>query len=244
MCSLYAYTTIVIYQNCDYTMPVGTITSLHAQINDSQRISVFIDGVFALGISLTTLTREGLYVGKVLSEADYQRLEQTETTEKSLYVALRLLSARPRSTAEIRERLQRKGFTATSIEQTVERLRELDLLDDTAFARLWIENRQTHRPRGVNALRDELRRKGVHRDIVEATLQDDQLIGDETEQAITLARSIVHKYSDSPNRTTFARRMGGYLQRRGFNFDIVHSVIDQLWQEIQHQQEHTQDNDM
>ena len=224
-------------------MPAGTITSLHAQVNDSQRINVFIDDVFALGISLTTVSREKLYVGKVLNETDYQRLEQTETTEKSLHAALRLLSARPRSTAEIRERLQRKGFSATSIEQTIERLSDLELLDDTAFARLWIENRQTLRPRGVNALRNELRQKGIQRDIVEATLQDDELVGDETEQALTIARSIVHKYRDSPNRATFTRRLGGYLQRRGFHFDTIHPVIDQLWQEIQQQQELTEDSD-
>ena len=223
-------------------MPAGTITSLHAQVNDSQHINVFIDGTFALGISLTTVSHEKLYVGKVLSETDYQRLEQTETTEKSIQAALRLLSARPRSTAEIRERLQRKGFTTTSIEQTIERLTNLDLLDDTTFARQWIENRQMLRPRGVNALRNELRQKGIQRDIVEAALEDDELIGDETEQAMTLAHSIVHKYRDSPNRVTFTRRLGGYLQRRGFHFDTIHTVIDQLWQDIQQQQAMTEDS--
>ncbi|MEM8529616.1 MAG: RecX family transcriptional regulator [Chloroflexota bacterium] len=223
-------------------MPAGTITSLHAQVNDSQRVNVFINGDFALGISLTTVSREKLYVGKVLSEADYQRLEQTETTEKSLQVGLRLLSARPRSTAEIRERLNREGFTTTSIEQTVERLIELELLDDTTFTRQWIENRQTLRPRGVNALRNELRQKGIQRDIVEAALEDDELIGNETERAMTLARSVVHKYRNSPNRATFTRRLGGYLQRRGFHFDIIHPVIDQLWQDTQ-PQESTEDSD-
>lgn len=95
-------------------MPAGTITTLQAQPSDPQRVNLFIDGTFALGIGLTTLARERLYVGLVLSEADYERLARIELAEKAVRAALRALDARPRSVAEIRERLQRKGFEQRS----------------------------------------------------------------------------------------------------------------------------------
>lgn len=213
-------------------MPAGTITALRIQERDSQRVNVFIDGAYAIGISLSTLARERLFVGQQLSEADFARLEQTESVDKALHAALRFLELRPRSEAEIRERLRRKGFAPETIAAALERLQHLGLVDDESFARAWVENRQTYRPRGRGALRDELRRKGVAPDIISATLEDAELLGDEHEQALELGRKALRKYASAPDRVTFARRMGGYLQRRGFPPDAVRPVIDQLWREI------------
>lgn len=213
-------------------MPAGTITALRAQAHDPQRVNIFIDGEFAIGVSLNTITSIGLYVGRVLDEADYARVEQAENGDKALQVALRFLEARPRSIAEIRDRLQRKEFSAEAIAAAVERLSALGLVDDAAFARFWVENRQVCRPRGVSALRDELRRKGIARDVVTMVLSDDTLTGDQAGRALELARSALRKYADAPNYATFTRRLGGYLQRRGFGFEVIRPIIDQLWAEL------------
>jgi regulatory protein len=213
-------------------MPAGTITALRAQAKDAQRVNVFVDDAFALGVSLNTISTEGLYVGKVLSDEEYARLEHTESVSKALQAGLRLLEARPRSTSELRDRLRRKDFAEEAIEAAILRLTNLGMLDDAAFARLWVENRQASRPRGLSALREELRRKGVDRTLVEATLSDDTLTGGEDERAMTIARGALRKYAASPNRVTFQRRMGGYLQRRGFGFDAIGPILDTLWNEL------------
>lgn len=85
-------------------MEAGTITALHVQANDPQRINVFIDQKFALGISLSTLAREKLYIGQQLSDDDLQRLERAEHADKAMRAAIRALEQRPRSSAELRER--------------------------------------------------------------------------------------------------------------------------------------------
>lgn len=213
-------------------MPAGTITALRAQARDSQRVNIFVDGAFALGVSLTTLTRERLFVGQQLSEEDFARLERTESADKALHAGLRLIEARPRSLAELRERLGRKGFAPEAVAAAVERMRELGLADDESFARFWIENRQTYRPRGVNALRDELRRKGVSHDTIAAAIDASGQRDEEGERALALGRAALHKYADAPNYAAFARRLGGYLQRRGFGFDTVRPVLEQLWKEV------------
>lgn len=213
-------------------MPAGTITALRAQAHDPQRVNIFIDDEFAIGVSLNTITKIGLYVGRVLDEADYARIEQTESADKAFQVALRFLEARPRSIAEIRDRLQRKEFSAEVIAAAVERLSALGLVDDASFARFWVENRQACRPRGVSALRDELRRKGIARDVVTTVLSDDSLTGDEAGRAMTLARSALRKYANASDYATFTRRLGGYLQRRGFGFEVICPIIDQLWAEL------------
>ncbi|MCG8352383.1 MAG: RecX family transcriptional regulator [Chloroflexales bacterium] len=218
-------------------MPTGKITALRAQSHDSQRVNVFIDDVFAIGVSLNTVVRENLFVGKEVDASAWNRLETVESADKALQAALRFLETRPRSITEVRERLRRKAFGETSIEAAITRLTDLELLDDNAFAQFWVENRLACRPRGARALRDELRRKGVAGSIVESTLANNELMADDSERALTLARAALRKYRDAPDRFNFQRRMGGYLQRRGFDFDTITPILDLLWKELQSETE-------
>lgn len=87
-----------------------------------------------------------------------------------LEAAARFLEVRPRSEAEVRRRLRDAGYRADLVAGALERLVELGYLDDAAFARAWVESRDRAHPRGARALRDELRRKGVATDDIEAAL--------------------------------------------------------------------------
>ena len=214
------------------SMPAGKITALRAQAKEQQRVNVFVDGEFALGVSLTTITKADLYIGKLISAEEFARIEQIESGDKAFKAALRFLEARPRSTTEVREKLRRKDFAPEAIDAAIERLNDLELLDDAAFARLWVENRQSNQPRGVSALRDELRRKGIDANVAATVLNDEALIGDEAASARALARGVLRKYANSRDSKAFTRRMGSYLQRRGFSFEIIRPIVDQLWAEL------------
>jgi regulatory protein len=214
-------------------VPAGTITALRVQAKDKQRVNVFIDGAFALGVSLNTLTREQLFVGKQLDEAAFTRLEASESSDKAYLTALQLLASRPRSAHEVADRLGRKGFAPEAADAAVARLRDLGLIDDAAFARSFVENRLTFRPKGASALRQELRRKGIDQATADEVLADDELLGDEAARAATVARAALRRYADAADRATFARRLGGYLLRRGFTYETVGPLLEQLWQEVQ-----------
>lgn len=223
-------------------MPEGVITALRVQERDSQRVNVFIDHAFAIGISLDTLAAEELHVGKQIDAAAWARLVASAHTERALNRALRLLHSRPRSTHELRQRLRRAEYPDDTIDATLHRLTELGLLDDAEFARLWIENRQTHRPRGTQLLRAELQQKGIEREIIDDTLEAARHTTSDTAQAYAAAASVLSRYATAPDWRTFERRMGGYLQRRGFTFDTIRPVLRDLWQQIQHNAPAT-DND-
>lgn len=95
------------------------------------------------------------------------------------------LGVRARSVAETRRRLLHLGYPEGLVEGVLERLIEMDYLDDAAFARAWVESRDRARPRGETALRRELALKGVPREVVDVVLS---------------ARLAVHG-ADDPNRT-------------------------------------------
>lgn len=89
-----------------------------------------------------------------------------------LDAAARFLEVRPRSIAEVRRRLRDNGYRGDLVEGAIDRLVDLGMLDDAAFARAWIESRDRARPRGERALRSELQRKGVAADVIAAALEE------------------------------------------------------------------------
>lgn len=99
-----------------------------------------------------------------------------------LEAAARFLEARSRSVTEVRRRLTGAGYRAGLVEGAIERLTELGMLDDEAFARAWVESRDRARPRGERAIRDELRLKGVDRASIDLVLAErrDAVASDDT----------------------------------------------------------------
>lgn len=210
-------------------MPPGTITALTLQASDQERVNVFIDGQFALGVSVYVMQDERLHKGQVLTQNDWDRLEQAERGSKAWNAALRLLEVRPRTERELRDRLRRKEFLPDQIDRVITRLRDLELLDDAQFAKLWVANRQNLSPRGAQGLRQELRSKGVNREVAEQVVAETTDPDSEREACADVARRAVHKYSNAPDRMTFNRKFGSFLQRRGFGFDTIKPVLDELW---------------
>ena len=144
-------------------------------------------------------------------------------------MALRYLARRPRSEYEIRQRLRRAGVEPATVDATLSQLRRHRLLDDTGFAEYWVEQRQTHRPRGARLLRAELAQRGVARPVADEaiTVVDDTAAEDAYRAASTRAQRL----RDLPLEV-FEARLGGFLARRGFDWEVTASVVKRLWTEV------------
>jgi regulatory protein len=201
---------------------VQTITALTTQRRNKERVSVYLDGEFAFG--LAWITAANLQVGQTLTAEEIADLQGDDTLEKAKQGALRFISYRPRSIAEVRRNLKGKGYEEATIEQVISRLTELELLDDQAFAQYWVEQRESFKPRSQLALRQELFQKGIARRII-----DEVVVGvDEVEAARQSGQKKARALAGL-SEEEFLQRLGGYLQRRGFSYAIVEAVTQELW---------------
>ena len=100
-----------------------------------------------------------------------------------LAAAARFLEARPRGTTETRRRLRTAGYPDALVDAAIERLTEIGLLDDEAFAKGWIESRDRARPRGERALRHELQVRGLDRMLVDRALAERRADSEERREA-------------------------------------------------------------
>lgn len=200
------------------------ITALRQQKKNRQRVSVYLDGDYAFG--LQAIIAAPLRVGQTLSPEQMRQLLQSDSAEIAYERALGFLSYRPRSEAEVVAYLRRRKMPPEAIQAATERLLQAGLLDDEAFSKYWVENRETFRPRGARLLRYELRRKGVHDALIDQAVEN----LDETDSAYQAAHDRARRYAHL-DRVSFRRRLGAFLQRRGFGYEAVKEAVERLWQE-------------
>ena len=197
------------------------ITGLKLQKRNKQRVNVYLDNKFGFGLS--RIVAAWLHVGHDLSAVKIDELKKQDEQEVAFQRALNLLNYRPRSEAEIQQKLRRNKVPETVVSHVLERLRETKLVDDRAFAYTWVENRSEFRPRGRRALRIELRQKGIGAEVIEDVLES---LDEES-----LAYQAALKKAAKLNITDvfeFKRKLYGFLSRRGFDYETASSAVQKI----------------
>jgi regulatory protein len=204
----------------------GLITSVEPQERrGGRRSNVYVDGRYAF--SLESGLAAALRVGQPISALKTAELLWNDQLARCYDSAIRFLGHRPRSEQEVRQRLTRHGYPDEIVDRVVEKLRGLDLIDDAAFAQYWVEQRQTHRPRGARLIKVELRQKGLAADLASEAVSG---LDDEADGAYRAAERKARTLRGLDERT-FRQRLGGFLQRRGFDYESTASAVNRLWEE-------------
>ena len=214
---------------------VYKITALKQQKRNHQRVNVYLDGSFAFG--LTRIVAAWLQVGQELTEDKIAQLKAEDGREVAYQRALNLLNYRPRTSEEIRKKLLEKDFEQADIEHVLERLQRSKLVDDTAFAHAWVENRSELRPRGKRALAYELRQRGVEPSIIEKAVES----VDEEDLAYRAAQKRARRLNNL-EFNDFQKKLYSHLSQRGFGYDVASRVIERVWEQEQRTQTEEEEN--
>ncbi|WP_344411913.1 regulatory protein RecX [Pseudonocardia ailaonensis] len=157
-------------------------------------------------------------------EEDTRTPEEQEAAAKE--ICLRLLTDSARTKHELGARLRQRGVADEIAERVLERFDEVGLIDDEAFAGAWVRSRHRHRGLGRRAIAQELRRKGVAKEIADEALTE---VDDESEAA--RARELVDRklrtltLGDAVDRRKAAQRLVGMLARKGYPSGIAYGVV-------------------
>ncbi|HZS77765.1 MAG TPA: RecX family transcriptional regulator [Ktedonobacteraceae bacterium] len=206
------------------------ITAIEPQANNPERVNIYVDGHFLLGANATIVMQLGLHVDEEVFPEQLEQLRNDEAEQQAVDRALNYLSFRPRSREEVRRYLRRKETPPEIIEAALARLDRLDFVNDRSFAEFWIENREQFSPRGARAIKSELRMKGVEREVVDELVDDEQ----DEERALRAGRKKAFSLAQLPNMdyATFRNRLGSFLQRRGFGYEVTSRTVRALWKEL------------
>lgn len=211
------------------------ITNLTAQQHDpNHRVNVFVDGTYTFSLDVSQVVSLGVKVGREYSEQELAELEQESQFGKLYGRALEYCLMRPHSAREVRDYLWRKtrttryrskktgemkerpGVSQDLTDRVFARLVERSYVDDEAFTRYWVENRNQAKGMSRRKLEAELRAKGVTSEIIERNLQEStRNDADELQKIIAKKR---RKYPDE-------QKLIQYLARQGFSYDDIASAL-------------------
>jgi regulatory protein len=210
------------------------ITRIEKQKKRQSRVNVYADDEFLIGISMETLLRLGLRKGDEITPAALAVIQKTEEQHGAHAAALRLLSVRPRSERELRDRLREKEFGDEEIGKTLEALKTSGLINDAEVARTMIRNARTLKPTGRVALAQKLLRLGIAKSVVLEAL--DELLGGSHQQhdALRAGEQFLkrsRKSATPEEKQKLRQRLSAFLLRRGFPWDVVAPAVKKMMTE-------------
>ena len=141
--------------------------------------------------------------------------------DRARLFAYKLMNYRPRSEAELKGRLERKGYSSEVVDAVIKNLMRLGYIDDKAFARYWIACRAGKK--GSYGLRQELLNKGIDIAVINEFLAE---LGPEEE--FNSALKLAQKKITLRGGTCPYPLLAGFLKRKGFSYSIIKSVVQTL----------------
>jgi len=200
---------------------VPIITSIKSQ-KKKDRVNIYLDDKFGFGLDLENLVKLGLKVDQELTDEEIADIVKKAEFQKTLDKLLRFATLRPRSEKEIKDWLKRKKVHISLFDKLLKRLRQLSLLDDEKFAKWWVEQRQSFRPKPKRIMNYELRMKGVPKEIIEKVLGEEKI--DEEKMARELLKKKMYKWKNLEG-FELRQKMSQYLAQKGFSWEIVEKVV-------------------
>jgi len=163
----------------------------------------------------------------VNNRSEKENSEREEELEEARKYLRLLLKYRPRTEAEIEDKLEQKGYGSDVIEEIVAWGRKKDLIDDALFAKYFVNDRLQNKPKGRSGLYKELLDHGVDKGTANNVLDRELSGGQEEELCRKLARKRVAKYKGDDTKAKYRKTLG-FLERRGFARGLANSVLKDI----------------
>lgn len=195
------------------------ITSIKSQVHRQGRYSIFVEGKYSFSLSDMALIDAKLVIGQEINQAQIGELKQLSIDDKLYNLTLGYLAIRPRSEWEIKTYLTRKGASPTLLNDILNKLSNVDLINDQKFAEAFVRDRRLLRSTSRRKLILELRKKHVADNIAQ------EVIGNEpADEQTALADIVARKRKQSRYQDDL--KLMQYLARQGFNYGDIKSALN------------------
>lgn len=162
------------------------------------------------------------------TEAKPRPISNERARQKTFDRAVNLLAFKPRSIAELRERLMEKEWTnAEIVESVLDKLKEYNYLNDEQYARSFAASKIRQKPIGKRVLQQKLAQKKLDKETVASTLEN---VFEETPESEIIERAIEKRLrlKGKPETREDSKKFYDYLLRQGFSYDVVSQKMREL----------------
>lgn len=202
------------------------ITKIEIQKRNKDRVNIFINGEFAFACGSELVYTHGLKQDKKVDLESLQEIVSEDNYLKCKNSALKIMERGYKTEKEMYDKLVLKGYEERTIARTMEFLKSYNMLNDEAYSRLYIRDKV--KTQGKNKIKNELLRKGIHKELLEEKLNEVDSAS-EYNAAFKLAEK---KYAviikTEKDYRKIGKKLWDYLLRNGYSGDIIEDIIRKL----------------
>lgn len=189
-----------------------------AKAGKEDEFAIFVDDILKIFLTGQSVLDNGLAVGQEITDSKVKELNELANFDQLYLKALKYLSLRIRSEGELRQYLKRKGASSDQQKKIIQKLKNLDLINDEQFARAFIHDKLNVTPTSMRKISYELKKKYIAEDIIENSLKNEQISDEESLIKLIKIKRRQSKYQDD-------LKLMQYLVRNGFNYgDVKHAM--------------------
>ena len=204
------------------------ITDIKIKKNNLNIVKLYINSELFAEIDYSVVQDLNLHIGETVSEQMLEIIEQNSMLSSAKIEAIRFLSYRPRSEWEIEKKLYNKKYQLNIIKNTINWLKEENLINDRDFAIQWIRYQVGKKPAGRIKLRNELFKKGIDKKIIDSAIDS---FFEQHEDELALAKQLIRKKQfslHSKNIELEPVKIISLLKRQGFSNTVIQRIYEEF----------------
>jgi len=194
------------------------ITAIRQQVKNPERVSVFIDGKYEFSLSLDEVVKHKIKNNDEIDKAGVKKFKKISADGKLRARVLEWLLNRPHSERELRDYLYRKKIEPEQTDSLVKEMTERGYLDNSKFA-AWFTELQARRGKSDRAIRAELFKKGIGREIADETIPQNAGGEQQRLKAVIEKKAKLSRYRNDPEK------LMRYLVSQGFSWQMVKNAL-------------------
>lgn len=183
---------------------------------------LYLDGEAAVKVDTETFVRSGLKPGDEITDEQLHELIAASDERRAREKAMYLLEHRNHSKKELTDKIARTAASREAAKAAADRMEELGLVDDEAFARDYARELFLRKRYGAARVRLELRRKGIDSELIDSLLEE---YGDEDAALENIRAVLDRRYAGWPEDEKTRRRAFAALQRLGYSYDLIRQAL-------------------
>lgn len=205
---------------------MNIITKIEVGKRNKERVNIYIDNEYAFSISAELVYKENIKVKDEINVERLKKLADEDNYIKCKNSALKTIERTYKSEKELRDKLVLKGYDDHIIKQTINFLREYNLLNDTNYAKMYVKDRS--RNQGKNKIKYKLIQKGIDENIIEEELNKidkDEIKKVVYEMALKKYRVLSKRENDNYKLT---QKLYRFLMGKGYDYDLIKDVVKSI----------------
>ena len=209
---------------------MGSITEISVQKKNKNRCNIYIDNIFAFGVSNELIYKENLKVGMIIDEEKLKKIAYEENLINCKETALKIIERSYKTKKEMEKRLLEKGYNLEEINETLKFLERYNFINDESYTKAFIKDKT--KTQGKQKIKYALKNKGISEEIIEEELSNLDMKKEKENANILALKKYNILIKRENDKYKIKEKIIRFLISRGYNYEVAKDAVKEMLESI------------